>query len=196
MTPAALHLRDQLLRLWTDHVVYTRNYLISVLANLPETNTVVDRLMANQDAIASAFGNYYGQPAAMQISQLLREHISIAAKLVDAVRAQNYVELDAQEKAWSGNANQMAEAFASLNPYWPVQMMSSMLHEHLRLTTEEIKSRLRGDWAADEMWFDQVLSQALAMADTFATGIYRQFPQAFGDMQRVSPAAYGAYPGR
>jgi len=38
-----LALRD----LWVDHIVYTRNYIISFVAGLPDTNLVAQRLLKN-----------------------------------------------------------------------------------------------------------------------------------------------------
>jgi hypothetical protein len=54
--------------------------------------------------------------------------------------------------------------------------MKAMLHEHLRLTTDEALARLHADWAADVAAYDQIHRQALGMADMLSDGIVEQFP--------------------
>jgi hypothetical protein len=57
--------------------------------------------------------------------------------------------------------------------------MKAMLHEHLRLTTDEVVARLQADWAADVAAYDAIHLQALEMADMLSTGIVDQFPKRF-----------------
>ncbi|MFZ0514035.1 MAG: hypothetical protein WAM14_20680 [Candidatus Nitrosopolaris sp.] len=37
--------------LWLDHIVFTRNYIISFVAGLPDTNVVTQKLLKNQEDI-------------------------------------------------------------------------------------------------------------------------------------------------
>ena len=57
--------------------------------------------------------------------------------------------------------------------------MKAMLHDHLRLTTDEAVARLTDDWAADVRAYDQIHLQALHMADMLSTGLVGQFPRRF-----------------
>ena len=47
---------------------------------------------------------------------------------------------------------------------YPKEEVRRMLYEHLRLTTEEVKARLRGDYAADINAFDMVQKEILKMS--------------------------------
>jgi hypothetical protein len=51
-----LGLRD----LWVDHIVYTRNYIISFVAGLPDNNVVAARLLKNQEDLGNAIKPFYG----------------------------------------------------------------------------------------------------------------------------------------
>lgn len=73
----------------------------------------------------------------------------------------------------------MAEAFSSINPFYPKEEVRRMLYEHLRLTTEEVKARLRGDYVADINAYDMVQKEILRMSDFFVNGIVSQFPNLF-----------------
>jgi hypothetical protein len=57
--------------------------------------------------------------------------------------------------------------------------MKSMMHDHLKLTTDEAVARLHSDWAADVKAYDAVHEQILKMADMLSMGIVNQFPNKF-----------------
>lgn len=73
----------------------------------------------------------------------------------------------------------MAKAFSSINPYYPEEKVQSMLHEHLRLTTEEVSARLKGDYPADISAYDMVQKEILDMSQFLVDGIVQQFPNYF-----------------
>ena len=73
----------------------------------------------------------------------------------------------------------MAEAFSSINPFYPKEEIRRMLYEHLRLTTEEVNARLRGDYVADIYAYDRAKKEILKMSRFFVDGIVRQFPNLF-----------------
>lgn len=76
--------------LWTDHVVYTRNFIVSATARAGDTAVVLQRLLRNQDEIADAIKPYYGDAAGMQLATLLRSHIQLAGRALDAARASQH----------------------------------------------------------------------------------------------------------
>src|SRR6266513_1086469 len=77
---------DRMRELWTDHVAYTRNFIVSASAGLSDTAEVSQRLLRNQDEIGEAIKPYYGDAAGTQLASLLRNHIQLAAKTVAAAK--------------------------------------------------------------------------------------------------------------
>lgn len=43
---------------------------------------------------------------------------------------------------WYKNADEISEFLGKVNPYWSKEQWRSMIHEHLRLLTKEVSSRL------------------------------------------------------
>src|SRR5262245_30688187 len=84
--PAAA-LRQDMRKLWTDHVVWTRNYIVAAVADQPDAQAAAARLMKNQEDIGGAVGKIYGAAAGQQLTTLLKEHISIAVDLIKAAKA-------------------------------------------------------------------------------------------------------------
>lgn len=164
---------------WEQHVYRTRMLLISIAARLPDQSAVTDRLLQNPNNIADIFANYYSTDVTRKIAQLLTEHLQIGAALITALRDGKTVEADNLNRQWYINADKMAEAFSTINPYYNDEALREMLYTHLELTTQEIAMRLAGNYTADIEAFDKVEMEALSMADYFSSGLMRQFPQSF-----------------
>jgi hypothetical protein len=178
-TKAQVDFKMEMRRLWEDHVTYTRTFIVETAANIPN-NATVTRLLKNQEDIGNAIKPYYGDAAGNKLTALLKQHIVIAADVIYAAKAGNYSALDAANKQWFANADEIATFLSQANPtYWPQSAMKSMLYEHLNLTTAEAVARLHGDWATDIQTYDKVVNQAMMMADGLAGGIIGQFPQKF-----------------
>ena len=175
-----LQLRNDMRKLWEDHVTWTRLAIISLTTDAPDTQATVGRLLKNQDDIGDAIKPFYGDAAGEELSRLLREHILIAADLIAAARAGNGAEVAAQQARWRANADQIAAFLNAANPReWKLREMKEMLYEHLDLTTTEVVSRLQGNWDADVAAYDAIHLQALEMADELSTGIVAQFGRRF-----------------
>lgn len=175
---AALH--DAMRKLWEDHVTWTRVFIISAAGDLPDKATATERLLQNQVDIGNAIKPYYGEAAGTKLTTLLKEHITTAAEVVAAAKANDEAKLADATKRWLANADQIADFLSSANSKnWPQAEMRSMMHEHLNLTTQEAVARLHGDWAADVKAYDAVHQQILTMADGLTMGIVKQFPEKF-----------------
>jgi hypothetical protein len=176
---ATADLRSGMRKLWEDHITCTRNYNISALAELPDVDSVAKRLLANQDDIGNAVKPYYGDEAGQKLTALLKDHIVIAAEVVKAAKAGNKNDLDAAQKKWSANGDDIAGFLASANANWPEQTLKDMLQKHLQLTTGEVVGRLQKDWAADIKSYDEGHVHMLMFADMLTDGIVKQFPDKF-----------------
>jgi hypothetical protein len=175
-----LALRNDMRRLWEDHVTWTRLAIISLTTDAPDTDATVGRLLRNQTDIGDAIEPFYGDAAGTELTRLLREHILIAADLIAAARAGDQAAVAAAQSRWTANADEIAAFLNAANPrFWKLDEMKAMLHEHLRLTTNEVVFRLQGDWSADVAVYDEIHLQALEMADMLSIGIVKQFHRRF-----------------
>ncbi len=178
-TTAGINLRVAMRGLWDAHVTWTRLYIISSVAGMPDAPNAAARLMQNQDDIGNAIKPYYGDEAGNKLTALLKNHISAAGAVVMAAKAGNQAKLVPAQAQWSANADSIADFLSSANPNWPRQALADMLHEHLRVTTEEAVARIKKDWAGDVKAYDAIHTQAMMMADALSAGIIKQFPKKF-----------------
>jgi hypothetical protein len=180
ITRKELALRNEMRRLWGDHVTWTRMAVVSLTAGSPDTEATVARLLRNQVDIGNAIKPFYGAAAGNALTGELRRHILIAAELIAAAKAGDSAALADAQARWRANAHDIAALLSRANPrHWRLAAVEAMLGEHLRLTTAEAVARLEGDWAADVAAYDRVHTHALAMADTLSTGLVKQFPRRF-----------------
>lgn len=168
-------LTDTFRDLWTQHVMWTRSFIISTAASLDDLKYVTERLMRNPADFAKILCNYYGSKKAQKFQQLLTEHLSIAGALVGALKAGNTDLANTERKKWYANAEEIAEYLACINPYWSKEKWKCLLDEHLKMTEEEAVYRLNGNYEKDIAKYDLISCQALAMGDYMAEGIIRQF---------------------
>lgn len=164
---------------WEQHVYWTRMLLISIAERLKDQSGVTAKILQNPGDIAGIYANYYTAGVAKTIEQLLTEHLQIGAALITALRDEKTGEADNLNRQWYINADKIADAFGSINPYYGNEDVRKMLYSHLQLTTQEVAMRLAGNYPADIEAFDKVEQEALMMADYFSSGIMRQFPQKF-----------------
>ena len=172
-------LRMEMRKLWEDHLVYTRNYIISALADLGDADAVAARLLKNQDEIGDAIKPFYGEEAGKKLSALLRDHIMIAAEVVKEAKLGNDAGLAKAQAKWTANADEIAGFLSGANPHWMKKDMTDMLHKHLEYTTGEVVSRLKKDWAADIGYYDKGHAHMLMFADVLTMGLEKQFPDKF-----------------
>jgi len=176
---SAADLKAALRKLWEDHITYTRNFIISALAGLPDQGAVTNRLLRNQDDLGDAIKPFYGNAAGARLTALLRDHILIAADVVTAAKAGNQGQLTANQRRWSDNGRDLASFLSGANPYLPQARVATMLQRHLDLTTGEVVGRLGNDWGADIRSYDQGHEHMLMFSDVLADAIVRQFPNRF-----------------
>ena len=172
--------RADMRKLWEDHVSWTRLFIVEAIGGLPGKDATAQRLLKNQDDIGNAIKPFYGDEAGAKLTALLREHILIAADLVGAAKAGDSAKQDDATKRWFANADEISGFLSAANPkHWPIDAVKPMMHDHLKLTTEEAVAQLKGDWAASIAAYDKVHEQILHMADALTDGIQAQHPQHF-----------------
>ena len=186
MTNTREPVRLALRKLWSDHVIWTRQYIIAAVGGTPDAQAAAGRLLANQDDIGQAIVPYYGPDAGMALTELLKSHIMIAVDLVGAAKSGDDAAFAQHDKRWSDNVADIARFLSGANSHWPEADVLDLLNLHLKLTKDEAVARLQSDWAADVKAFDDIFTEAMVIADTLHDGLVAQFPE------RFEPASAGA----
>jgi len=171
---------DQMRKLWEDHITWTRLYIISAVADLPDLDQTTQRLLSNQDDIGAAAATVYGDDAGAALATLLRDHILGAAKVLTAAKAGVQADVDSASAEWYANGNDIAAFLHKANPdNWAEADLAAQMKMHLDMTLAEATAQLTGDFATSVAEYDKVHKHILGMADILSSGIVTQFPDKF-----------------
>ena len=174
--------QDAMRRLWSDHVVYTRLFIVSAAAGSADKDATTQRLLQNQTDIGNAVAEFYGRAAGDKLTALLKDHILIAANIVTAAKAGDTAKVTSENKRWHDNATDLAKFLHGANPkHWPEATLQTALFTHLSQTLDEATNELKGNYAASIKDYDQAMDHMLMVADTLTDGIVAQFPAKFSN---------------
>jgi hypothetical protein len=183
---ADLQLYTQMRKLWSDHVIWTREYIVAAVGGSPSADAVSKRLMKNQEDIGQAIAQFYGTPAGDQLTKLLKEHITIAVDIVTDAKGDDQPKFKADNDRWQANANQIAGFLSRANPNWPKSTLEDMMNKHLTTTADELNAHLKKQYSKDVAAFDAVYDHILHMSDALSDGIVKQFPDKFSNKMVAS----------
>ncbi len=179
ISPAQTDLRVGMRKLWDDHDVWTRSAILSIANNSGDKDAVIKRLLQNPDDIANAIKPYYGAEASSAVAGLLKDHLSIAAELVQAAKDQNSAKASDAEARWYKNGDDIANALSQANPNWSNDDLKKMMRTHLDLVKQEALDVLNKNWTGSVTTYDKIHDQTMEMADALSDGIIKQFPDKF-----------------
>lgn len=179
MNEARWSLYSGLRRLWADHVIWTRQYVLAAVAGTPDAEAAAGRLLKNQEDIGNAIVPLYGKKAGAALTDLLKQHILIAVDLIEAAKAGDDPAFEEHDARWSANVDKIATFLSEANPNWPKKDVLDLLNQHLALTKGEVVARLSANYADDVQAFDDIFTEILTLSDALADGIVKQFPDKF-----------------
>ena len=110
---------------------------------------------------------------------MLKEHIVIAGKIVDAAKSGNEALVNQLNKEWYRNADEIAAFLSGANPYLKNEDLKNLLYMHLKLVTNDLSASLAKDWNARIVSIDEGVTHIILMADTISAGVVKQFPDKF-----------------
>ncbi len=194
MSDAQCTLRASLRKLWADHAIWTRQYIVAFANDGQDAGAAATRLLKNQEHLGNAIVPFYGEAAGARLTELLKQHILIAVDLLTAAKAGDDAEFQRQDQRWSQNADEIAAFLSGANPNWPKSDVVDLLNVHLKLTKDEAVARLTGKWDDDVVAFDDIFTEIMTVSDTLADGIVKQFPERFATS--LIPASVVAAPQR
>lgn len=179
MSKSAVQLKEDMRKLWSDHVIWTSKYITSAVSGSPDQDKVLARLLQNQKDIGNAIKPYYGVAAGDQLAKLLTDHILIAGKIVEAGKKNDMNTLNSLNAEWFKNVDNIANFLSKANPNWNNKVLKDLLYTHLKMVTEELITRLKMDWEANVRAFDHGFNHIYKLSDVLSEGIIKQFPTKF-----------------
>ena len=98
---------------------------------MPDLPFVQQRLLQNATDLGNCLRPFYGDQIADHYAKLIQEHLVIAAELVTAAVKGDTNTVNAKEKEWYKNADDIVLFLSSINPYLKKEDLQQMFYKHL-----------------------------------------------------------------
>jgi len=151
----------KMVKVWTQHFIYTRLVMMAYFSDSPELNDLVNRLLENQQDIGKLMSELYGTAAGGTIAIELTKHITIAEKVLKAVR---YGASDEQ-------ANAIEEFYANakvigdyLDKLLRTNKFKHHLYMHIKLLVDDVIAYTSKNYPNDIKALDLYVNAGLDMA--------------------------------
>ena len=174
-----LDYRNDMRSLWEEPVAWTRMAIISLVFDLLDLNEVLTRLLKNADDMGDMIRRLYGDEVAVTYSQLIKDHLLIAADLVKAALAGNEQRAQEAEAKWYENADDIARFLNSVNPFLTEEAVREMFYKHLDLTKQEAVFMINKEFEKDIAVYDEIEKQAREMADAISDAMVLHYADMF-----------------
>lgn len=164
-------LMNELRMLWSQHVFWTRSFIISTAEDLDDLAPVTERLLENPKDFAKCFATIFGTNTANKFRVLLTEHLKIGGDFVTACKNKEAQKAADYRTAWYKNADDIAKFLSCINKHWSEEKWQNMMYSHLKMTEKMALLRLHGKYEEDIKIFDKIECEAMEMADYMFCGI-------------------------
>lgn len=159
---------------WSDHLVWIRQFLISLVYRLRDLSYITIRTIQNAVDFSNQLTPFYGLDNAKLYETLLTERILLLAELASTIRTGDDVSM--QLSKLQTNADDTAALFSSLNPYWNKAKWQELLTVQYELEEQLIRQIYEGSLSMTIPIYDAIYQNALKMAAYMIDGITAQFP--------------------
>ena len=160
---------------WDENVAWTRFFIISDMAQLPDLTLTKQRLLQNPMDMRDALHPYYGA-SSDTIAGLMMAELEDATRFVDAATSGDRAQEASARSAWNADAVRLAQAFAALNPILSEEEMQNALIDQVNRTVTEVTNRRTEDWTGDVLGYDVLEIGILQLSDTLSDAVHAQFP--------------------
>ena len=137
-------------RLWFDHIVWMREYIVAAVDERVDRAEVAARLLRTPADVGRAIEKASGRKEGRRVAKALRQHVIMAIDLVDAACTENTSRFREIEAVWDSTDE---------NEAW---------HRHIPLLKTILKARMEENFDRDADAFDELLAMAPADAAQYA----------------------------
>lgn len=169
-------IEDQAL-LWNDHVWYTTRFLVAAVNDLGEKDTDVEELLDNQIKIGANFGELFGKAAGDKLTELLVEHILIAAEIVEAAIAGDEERVIELQEVWSENGRQIAKFYSKQICTTKFKKLAVLWQNHLDSTALELISLIAENYSGNARILRSVLEHMREWSHYLSKSICKSFKE-------------------
>jgi hypothetical protein len=166
-------------RVWTDHAIWTRNFIVAAVDERPEVTEAAARWLRCGDEFGTTLDEYYSRRTARRVAKLLQRHVTVAIDLVEAARHGDRTKYGDIDSVWASNGEEFVDELCARNLSWAREELVFKWDLVRSLTRRDLAARLEPNFDHDVDLFDQLLTANISFGDVVTDGILRQFADRF-----------------
>ncbi len=163
-------------KLWTDYLVWVRDYIYLLMLRRNGMQYVEERLTRLTTEVADFFTPFYGEQVAKQFGDLFKRHIDLISQYAAIVHANEAPE--PLTEALYANADDMAQLFAAINPYWDEATWRRLLQTQSYLEEILIWALHRKGYGEAIVQYDDIYTNIEQIIAYMIDGFAKQFESA------------------
>lgn len=172
-----MELRTNMRYIFTQYLIWGRVSVSQTLSGAPDVAKAQARFISSQDDICSIFKTYFGDYNGVQMTNLFKQYNQFINDYANATRTQGDKALIINRM--HDKADEIANLLSMANMNWSKDDLSSTLKKYSDMLVSEIDLQGNNPGSLDTGMMDATYAQGMDMADTFTTGIIKQFPGRF-----------------
>lgn len=174
-------LRDRVFSLWTERLIWVRQFIISIMLGLRDLSFVAQRTLRNSTEFGQIISNFFGFEAGQRFENLLVQWVLILSELASTVKTGGQTDLILEK--WRALADEIADFLSGLNPYWDKTSVSSILYDQMKLEEEFIRLLRNERYAEAVAQFDAAHDNALRASQLMFEGVSMRVPNLDSSLQ-------------
>lgn len=159
---------------WVEHAMWSRQYLVATLSDLPDRPAVANRLLRVQEQLGSALAPCLGEVISARLVALLKERTLFTGHLLYALRMWDDTETQRQRQILRAYATAVAGLVSTAAPSWPWRELTQGIERLDALMYQQADARRRAEWVEDAQACDEALAVAMKVADVLAEDLARR----------------------
>lgn len=180
------NLNNRLRKLWADHVMWIRSFILSTAFETEDLQAVTNELLRSSVQFANVLRPLYGDEIADRFDSLFRDHLLIAFQVFNAIKRRIPRDAEEQHEKWYDSADSIAQFLSDINPNWQKSDWQKMLYDHLNMIEYEAVLIFTNQFAESIAQYYRIQDEAQKMADVMADGIIKQFPLLTQPQQQIA----------
>lgn len=173
-------LRDRVFSLWTERLIWVRQFIISIMMGLRDLSFVAQRTLRNSTEFGRIISNFFGFEAGQRFENLLVQWVLILSEFASTVKANGQTDLLMQK--WNALADEIADFLFGINPYWDKVRVSSILYDQMKIEQDFIRLLNNEQYGEAVAQFDAAHDNALRASQLMFEGVMH-----FPDFNNASP---------
>lgn len=158
-------------RAWMEHVMLARMFMVSFINNLPDQESILQRMERNVGEIVSQFSGYFPIDTRNRLQEMLMQHEQTFGELLGDLKSGNQQSYQENEKKWYDQGTELADFLSRANPAYRRRDLNRYLQDHLRLLLDMANEYWNGDYEKSMQTFDIAREQAEEMGRYLAENL-------------------------